>query len=90
VRASWSILPEKDKIEVRYENLLMFPEETLVEILKVLGVEASIAFFERIPKLESANFNKWAKEFTAPEIEIIKPILAPMIHELGYAHPAEW
>ena len=90
VRKSWSILPENNKIEIRYEDLVRFPEETLNKILNILGVEPSADFFERIPKLNRDNFHKWAKEFTAEEIRKIKPILASMINDLGYAHQNEW
>jgi hypothetical protein len=83
-------LPEKNKIEVRYENLLRFPEESLCNVLNILGVKPSSDFFEKIPKLKRGNFHKWTKEFTVEEIGKIKPILAPMIKELGYAHPSEW
>ena len=89
-REGWSCLPENNKIEIRYENLLRSPEETLNHVLQILGVEPFPAFFEKIPKLKRENTNKWAKEFTVEEIEGIKPILAPMITDLEYAHPSEW
>lgn len=90
VRKIWSSLPEENKIEIRYEDLLMSPAETLSNVLNMLGVAPPADFFAKIPKLKKANFNKWAKEFTAEEISKIKPVLAPMINDLGYANPDEW
>lgn len=90
VRESWAILPKQNKIEIRYENLLRFREETLSNVLDFLAVEPSSDFFAKTPKLKKDNFNKWKKAFTREEIKRIKPILAPMINDLGYAHPNEW
>jgi hypothetical protein len=62
VRGSWVSLPERNRTEVRYEDLLRFPAETLSKVLSVLEVEPSSVFFEKIPKLKRMNFNKWAEE----------------------------
>ncbi len=43
-----------------------------------------------IPTLKRNNFNKWEREFTSGEIMRIKPILAPLTEQLGYARPSEW
>ena len=90
VRKNWDILPENNKIEIRYEELLRFPEKHLMNVLEIMGIEPSDDFFKKIPRLKRDNFHKWPKEFTAEEILQIKPILSPLLHDLGYAHPDEW
>ena len=90
VRNSWDCLPAANKIEIRYEDILTFPKESLTKILSSLGLESSINFFRKIPRLKTNNFDKWAQEFTAEEIGEIKPILAPLINDLGYAHSSQW
>ena len=89
-RKDWPILPEKNKIEVRYEDLLRFPEDTIKNILSFLELEANKNFFVTIPKINSGNFNKWKKEFTPKEIEQIKPILTPSLKKLGYVNNDRW
>jgi LPS sulfotransferase NodH len=90
VKESWDCLPATHKIEIRYEDILRSPEESLAKILNSLGLEPPINFFKKIPQLKTNNFDKWAQEFTAEEIDEIKPILAPLINDLGYAHPGKW
>lgn len=86
IRNFWPMLPEKNKIEISYENLLQFPEETLKKILDTLGIESTSHFFEKIPKLNKDNFHKWAKEFSTEELLKIRPILSHLNSELGYAN----
>jgi hypothetical protein len=90
VQESWPILPKKNKIEIRYEDLLRLPEVTLRKVLKILGVEPDDGFFKKIPLLKRDNFHKWEKEFKAAEINEIKPILSQLINDLGYAHTRQW
>ena len=90
IRKSWSIVPEKNKMEIRYEDLLACPEKNIANILAFVGTEPSENFFDRIPRLATNNYNKWAKEFKAEEIKKIKPLLSSLLRELDYAHPSEW
>jgi hypothetical protein len=90
VQVSWPMLPEKNKIEIRYEDLLRLPEATLKKVLKILELEPKDDFFRKIPLLKRDNFHKWEKEFNAAEINKIKPILSQLINDLGYAHTRQW
>lgn len=90
VRSNWKIIPDKNRIEIRYENMLQQPRQTLTKILNFIGFEAEDNFFNKIPKLKKNNFNKWEKEFTKAEISQIKPILSPLLDELGYTQQYPW
>jgi hypothetical protein len=90
VRESWRFPPERNKIEIRYEELLTKPEDTLTRVFDVLEVDISDDFFSRIPRLKKGNFHKWGREFSPQEIEEIKPILDPLLKDLGYADQGRW
>jgi hypothetical protein len=90
VRQNWSLLQDDSKVEIRYEDLLKAPGETLNNVLEVLGVDSTTEFFNSIPKLEKNNFNKWANAFSEEELNEIKPILSSLISELGYANSSSW
>jgi len=81
----WHILSGDHKIELRYEELLTYPEKTLQRLLDFLAVEAASKFFDTIPQLKDRNFNKWEKELTAEEITLIEPIQHHLLVKLGYA-----
>ena len=90
VRKDWALLPEENRTEVRYEDLLTFPEDILRDILKMLGVDFSPDYFHLIASIKRNNTDKWGKAFTDRQIKMIRPILTPLIDELGYAKPHEW
>lgn len=90
LRKNWDIINEKNKIEIRYEDLLAAPKNTLIKIFDMLELDIESEFFEQIPKLMEGNYNKWAFEFTREELQKIKPILSSMIYELGYSKTREW
>lgn len=78
------LLPNENKIEIRYEELLKTPEETLVMLLDFLEVRPDPRFFDSTRTLKRNNFNKWESELTDDEIKEIKPILDPWLEKLGY------
>ena len=90
VLSSWQLLPEKNKIEIRYEDLLADPETTVTKIIDFLGYRPQDDFFEKIPALITGNMNKWRDEFTADEIETIKPVLTPLLGRTGYLSKNPW
>ena len=90
VQNNWHILPEKDKVEIRYEDLLLFPEETLHRVIDILEANMPSNFLEIIPRLKSNNVHRWQKEFTPEQLRKIKPILSPLLNDLGYAGHSEW
>lgn len=90
IRSSWDLLPEENKLEIRYEDLLADPRQTLQKILIFLGYQPDEHFFNRLPPLKLNNVNKWTSGFTETEIEAIKPILTPMLEETGYLRSRLW
>jgi len=89
-RKNWDIIPESNRLEICYEELLQSPEKTIGYIFKLLGADLPGNFFQNIPKLENDNFYKWKAGFTKEEIHTIKPIIGPLIQELGYDDISQW
>ncbi len=87
---SWSDLPEKNKIEIRYEDLIQSPQHILQKLFDLIDVDVSSVFFNKIPDINHQNFNKWKTELSHDEIEKIKPILTPLINRLGYDKKYPW
>lgn len=84
VNNNWTLLPQKNKIEIRYEDLLKNTEETLCAIFDVLKVEIPSDFIDNIPKLQKNNTQKWKRELSFEERKKIYPILKSKIEELGF------
>lgn len=80
----WQGIPRQNRLEIRYETLLTFPEKTISAILEFLGCQPSRAFFDRVPTLMPENFNKWKTGFTGAQLDLILPILSPMLKTYGY------
>lgn len=87
---SWPILPQTNRMEIRYEDLIRSPEKTLSRIMKFIGVNAEKSFFSRIPVLDSTNLCKWKTELSAEKIAQIKPILSPLLDKLSYTLQFPW
>lgn len=85
IMAFWPVIPQDEKLEIRYEELLQKGNKVLTKILDFLEVENDPEFFSRIPQLKTNNFNKWQKEFSDDQLQEIQPILEKKLIELGYA-----
>ena len=79
-----------NRMEIRYEHLLADPEKTLTAVLEFLGYRADPEFFSVIPKLRPENTRKWMTAFSPAEIELIKPILTPLLEKTGYLRESPW
>jgi hypothetical protein len=90
VRRDWCLLPEKNRIEIKYEALLQHPEQILSRVLSFIDVDIPPEFFDSIPKLRSNSFHKWEKEFTSRELLEIKPIVSPILLDLSYIRSIDW
>lgn len=77
VKKGLETIPEKDKLDFRYEDLLGNEREVLSRIMHFLDLEENEDFYYSIPALNKVNYNKWRKEFTPQQIEEILDILAP-------------
>ena len=84
INETWMSIPENNRIEIRYEELITKPDKTIERLLAFMQVDLNETFLSSIPKLKSDNFNKWGKEFTDLELSEIKPILDPMLTSFGY------
>jgi len=84
INESWEAIPEQNRIEIRYEDLVSKPDQTLEALLAFMGVDFDPDFLTAIPKLKHNNFNKWKTEFTDAQLSEITPILFPMLSKLGY------
>jgi hypothetical protein len=90
VQDAWHLIPEKNRLEVRYEDLLERPRDVLTRVVSFFGYQADEAFFERIPRLRPGNTNKWRAAFTPEQIEEIQPILDPLLKKLKYLNQRPW
>ncbi|MDY6904772.1 MAG: sulfotransferase [Thermodesulfobacteriota bacterium] len=86
----WDDIPEANRLQFRYEDMLTQPERIFVDLMNFLDVSVDEAFFQFLPTLKVNNFNKWQTAFAPPEIEEIKPILTPMLQQLGYLATTPW
>jgi hypothetical protein len=84
VKTSLGNVPGRNWIEIKYENFLIHPRETLIEVLNFIGGKIDEDFFKSLPPIKRNNFNKWEKEFTPGDLKKIDPILTPKLIELGY------
>lgn len=86
----WRKIPDDNKIQVNYEELIQYPEESLLSIFNLLGVVNPNDFFEGISDINKLNYNKWRKEFSYNEINELDPVLSPMLNSLGYIDKYSW
>ncbi|MDA3790863.1 MAG: sulfotransferase [Desulfobacula sp.] len=84
INEAWTNIPEKNKIEIRYEDLITQPDKTLEALFTFMQLGYNHTFLSSIPKLKRDNFNKWKKEFASSELSEINPILDPMLSSMGY------
>lgn len=78
-------------LPVRYEDLVLAPDETMRQLATFLGLQpADIPAYKRgLPEVNvvsSPDFNKWRRE--SETIERIAPVIAPVMAKLGYSDPA--
>lgn len=90
IKRDWSLIDERKRLEIRYEDLITYPTDCIQGILHFLSVGNDRKFFEFIPRLKSDNFNKWKSEFTRKQLNQIHPILTPSLLEFGYARSEQW
>lgn len=75
---------------LKYENFVQHVDKTLENILDFVGAKNDSDFYSQVPAIKTQNFNKWKSVFSDKEIEEIKPILFPMLDELGYLEKWPW
>jgi hypothetical protein len=90
IQRDWNLIHQKNRLTLRYEDLITNPEKKVNEILEFIGLSSSKEFIDSLPELKANNFNKWKNEFTPNQLEDIHPILTPHLMKLGYAGSEEW
>jgi uncharacterized membrane protein YkvA (DUF1232 family) len=84
--------------EIRYEDLLERPEETLRALTDFLGVAWEPALLEADASavapaggpLKRSSLGRWRQELTAEEAAVIETHAGDLLVELGYARDAAW
>ena len=90
IKRDWALIPQPNRLTIRYEDLITDPDLKIGEILSFLGVQNNREYKSTLPKLKADNYNKWKREFTPKQLEEIHPILSPALVEFGYAESEEW
>ncbi len=82
-------LKKKQFLEIRYEQLLRYPEETIGYVCKFLGMYP-LRSKEAFSGIHRNNYEKWRSALSSSEKEEVGPILQPLLYQLGYAGNASW
>jgi hypothetical protein len=90
IQQNWEFIPPKNRLKVRYEDLITHPEKKINEIIHFIGVHSSQKFIEALPGLKAGNYDKWKREFSREQLEELISILTPALIDLGYAESTEW
>ncbi|MFO7728888.1 MAG: sulfotransferase [Desulfonatronovibrio sp.] len=91
-RASKSLeeLVPEQKMSIMYEDFVQQPGKVLDDVLGFIGAPDDPEFYNRLPEMKKANFNKWRQAFSNEEIGEIRPILTPVLEEFGYLEKWPW
>jgi hypothetical protein len=84
IRRHWLSLADEHRLEIRYEELIQRPRQTLGRVLNFLGLQGDDRFFQKLPEFRQNNFNKWQTAFDAKALKQILPILELQLIESGY------
>ena len=90
IEADWNLIPQNDRLIVRYEDLIQRSRQKITDILDFLGLDGDQAFFQSLPELKADNYNKWKAEFSKEDLKKISPIITAQLKKLGYAQTEEW
>jgi len=92
-QAAWNRLtdriPEERLLEVRYEDLILRPQETLEGVCRFLGVEFDPAVFDYA---ETSTYDRpdpslvaqWRRKLSADELALLEARIGPMLRTRGY------
>lgn len=77
-------------LEIRYEDFLTRPENTLAGIFEFLAVRFPPDFMDLMPTLKVSNYDKWRQGFSVEQKACIGPILQPLLSQFGYTDDRSW
>ena len=81
------ILPEESRLEIRYEALLEYPEETIRELLSFIDDESPEARRALLTVAASGHRNsigRWQSQLSDDDIAVIEDECASTLQRLGY------
>jgi hypothetical protein len=81
------VVPERDRVEIRYEDFCDAPRETLRRLDEFCGFDNDLRQTAVTGKLEASN-GKWRTDIPPEDMARIAPIISPLLAELGYEDAA--
>ncbi len=82
-------IPEERRLEVRYEDLIVSPKETLTRICDFLGTQFDEAIFEYAHKSshhlpDIKLIEQWRSKLTNQEVQLVESRISDMLTQRGY------
>ena len=78
-------LPADQYMEVKFEDLVSRPEETVPKLLEFMDLPSATEIDEFIErKLKRTNSGKWLKRLSTEQMDRVMPIVGDLCAELGY------
>jgi hypothetical protein len=81
---AWDDIRADHKLEIRYEDLVTRPKDTISSMMTFLDLALPEGFCNRIPAMKKNNFNKWKRELTRQQLTEVQTVIAPMLNRFGY------
>ena len=79
-------VPSNRYFEIRYDQLVSNPSQTMTKVLQFCELERSNLFDRRVASVPVRNEDvKWKKELTARQIELLERCLSPHLTQHGFA-----
>ena len=78
-------IPDKQVYKLHYEQLATDPENTMVSLLKYLGIKLSATDVrEIVEEVHPHSISKWKKELSPESVEVILPIIQEVLKSENY------
>jgi len=90
IQRSWETIPDSNRMEIRYEDLIQHGADKIRAVLEFLAVKPDRKFIDSLPALKKNNFNKWKNEFSSRQLDEIQQVLTPMLISTGYERDDKW
>ncbi len=79
-------LSAEQYLEVRYEDLMQRPRETLATLFEFARLSAPASLLDELAsEVDPTRQDAWREAFTEEQLAQMRPILEPALTELGYA-----
>ena len=88
--AALQVVPESDKLEVRYEHFVKHPIDEMNRIINFLGLEVSDEVNFQVKEMVNANQEgKWIRQIKDEDLNKIMAHISSTMHRLGYLNNHE-